>query len=301
MKVAPQALRPAVVARYAVSLRQVDPILAPLSVHEIGLAHMAKIAKRAGITNATRRRDLTAVSAVMRWCVSEGWIESNPAKVWDRSIIRERRDPIALPSWVAIGLAIQSAPAPLGRLLLFLLQTGMRLNEAGSLTASEAALKRSEINLTKTKTGARTVTLTDAAGGTIRGTPRHIKSAWIFWHDEGARYRNLSSRLRAIIRRTGGTFRVHDLRHRYAVDYLRARRGSIYDLQQQLGHSSVKTTEIYLKYVGGEGADDDWPHPIALPDMSYETVMRLSLGGTKRGTVATVSRRARGSKGQASN
>lgn len=35
------------------------------------------------------------------------------------------------------------------------------------------------------------------------------------------------------------SFRFHDLRHRHAVDYLRAG-GNIYDLQQRLGHLSVK-------------------------------------------------------------
>ena len=43
-------------------------------------------------------------------------------------------------------------------------------------------------------------------------------------------------------------FRFHDLRHRYAVDYLKAG-GSIYDLQRLMGHSSVKTTEIYLAHL----------------------------------------------------
>ena len=43
-------------------------------------------------------------------------------------------------------------------------------------------------------------------------------------------------------------FRFHDLRHWYAVDYLR-RGGSIYTLQQILGHSSIKTTELYLAYL----------------------------------------------------
>ena len=43
-------------------------------------------------------------------------------------------------------------------------------------------------------------------------------------------------------------FTFHHLRHRYAVDYLKGG-GSIYDLQQQLGHSSVKTTEIYLAFM----------------------------------------------------
>nr|WP_243445371.1 hypothetical protein [Sphingosinicella ginsenosidimutans] len=37
-------------------------------------------------------------------------------------------------------------------------------------------------------------------------------------------------------------FRFHDLRHLFAVLYLRNRRGTIYDLQMVLGHSSVTTT-----------------------------------------------------------
>jgi integrase/recombinase XerD len=43
-------------------------------------------------------------------------------------------------------------------------------------------------------------------------------------------------------------FRFHDLRHRFAVDYLRDG-GNIYDLQKILGHASIKTTEIYLDYL----------------------------------------------------
>jgi integrase/recombinase XerD len=46
-------------------------------------------------------------------------------------------------------------------------------------------------------------------------------------------------------------FRFHDLRHRFAVDYLKNKVGSIHELQQHLGHTSVKTTEIYLDYLTG--------------------------------------------------
>jgi integrase/recombinase XerD len=42
--------------------------------------------------------------------------------------------------------------------------------------------------------------------------------------------------------------RFHDMRHRHAVDWLKKGK-SIYDLQQRLGHTSVKTTEIYLAYL----------------------------------------------------
>ena len=53
-------------------------------------------------------------------------------------------------------------------------------------------------------------------------------------------------------------FPFHHLRHRYAVDYLKTPRpdgtpASIYLLSQHLGHTSVKTTEVYLAYLSPEG------------------------------------------------
>jgi integrase len=45
-------------------------------------------------------------------------------------------------------------------------------------------------------------------------------------------------------------FRLHDLRHAYAIAQIRAGR-DIYDLSHHLGHSSVKVTEIYLGYASG--------------------------------------------------
>jgi integrase/recombinase XerD len=73
----------------------------------------------------------------------------------------------------------------------------------------------------------------------------------VFWHGEGERYRNPSSRIAAIGKRAGVRFRRHDLRHHYAVDDLRAG-GSIYDLQQILGHASIKTTEDDLRFLTPE-------------------------------------------------
>jgi integrase/recombinase XerD len=56
-------------------------------------------------------------------------------------------------------------------------------------------------------------------------------------------------------KRHGFTWRVHDLRHKYAIEWLRANPDKIYTLQKNLGHKSIKTTEIYLDYIGAqEGA-----------------------------------------------
>jgi integrase/recombinase XerD len=73
-------------------------------------------------------------------------------------------------------------------------------------------------------------------------------------------------------------FRFHDLRHRHAVDWLKAGR-SIYDLQKRLGHSSVKTTEMYCAYLTSE----------------EERIVKFgpATEGTKSGTGPTVSPRQR--------
>lgn len=72
---------------------------------------------------------------------------------------------------------------------------------------------------------------------------------------------------------------------RFAVDFLRRNPRDIYRLSQILGHSSVKTTEIYLAYVGGADAklDHDWPHRIPLPELTYDEAMSLPVRGHKKG------------------
>ena len=126
-------------------------------------------------------------------------------------------------------------------------------------------LNRKTITLWRTKTSSpRAVPLSAAAAGTLAGTPRRLGCAWAFWHEApappglpkgsvGDRYRNLSSRLREIGQglKPPIAFRIHDLRHLHAVDWLKGG-GSIYDLQKGLGHASIKTTELYLAFLTAE-------------------------------------------------
>ena len=102
----------------------------------------------------------------------------------------------------------------------------------------------------------------------LASLPSYLGEPWLFWHHAGEPYRNLSSRFATIIKGEmdkaiakagpGGTpdfrpFRVHDLRHLHAVEWLKSGR-NIYDLQQRLGHKSIKTTEIYLDFLTPEEA-----------------------------------------------
>ena len=199
------------------------------------------------------RRDLTALSTILRSCVGWGWLESNPARDFDRSHIKERRDPIRLPTDENVTQLLAICPPPFAACIKVLAATGMRQEEAVSLEWSQVDLKRCEILLTRTKSSrARIIPLYDPlcsdAVSTLSYTAPHYRSPYVFWHADGQRYQNFSSLFSRRVRAVGLRFRAHDLRHKFAVDYLRAT-GDIYRLSKILGHASVKTTEIYLQFV----------------------------------------------------
>lgn len=253
------SVKPNVLDRYLVSINQVRGTLDNLYIDEITKAVISKVAHRAGVTNATRRRDLTAVSAVLRWCVSKGWAEENIAHTWDRSAIRERRDPIMLPEVDDIARVVAIASSAFGKMIRFAQYTGMRQEEIASLTQLQVDPRRKAVMVSRTKTNRpRSIPLDQRALGTFSGTVPYVGSAYVFWHGKGERFLNVASRFAEFVRRATADaakaekpfrrFRFHDLRHWYAVDYLR-RGGNIYDLQQILGHASIRTTEMYLDYL----------------------------------------------------
>lgn len=234
-----------------------------LFLDQIDRKKVAKIVaarKATGATNATIRRDLTAISAVLSEAVSREWIETNPALDWtrhNRKSVKERRDPIRLPEASHIDAVVFAAFREDGRfdqLIRFAQYTGMRQEEIAGLSHSQ--IKPHGVELHKTKRNRfRVVPLDNRAGGTLGGTPRFARSDVVFWHGEGQRYANVSKMFARVVARLVADgaiprpFRFHDLRHWFAVDYLRSRQGSIYDLQKVLGHRSVKTTEGYLDYL----------------------------------------------------
>ena len=253
-------LRPGTVARYIVSLGQAREWFDGALVQKIDgpfIKRFIRDRSRRGVTNATIRRDLSAISSVLGVAIDEGWIEDNPAKMIDRSRVKEKRDPITLPDDgdIAAVLALKSRFTDMAD---FARETGMRESEIVGLRHNQVRGKAA--TLTATKTGRpRAVTLTPKALEIIARQPRHIKGHFVFWRGDGEAFKNVSAQFYATVRRVqrnvqqaGGSFRpfrFHDLRHLFAVEYLRRQRGTIYSLQQELGHSSIKTTEMYLAYL----------------------------------------------------
>jgi integrase/recombinase XerD len=256
-EVLPRSVKPSVAKRYLVSIGQLERVFGTLRVDEINAARIAEYIslRSADATNATVRRDLTALSRLLSACVSWGWRTDNPARTYDRSIIREKRDPVTPPDAVMVEKLIGAAPAGMADVLRLLAETGMRENEAVTLEATDIDWNARQIRLTRTKAN-RPCTLDwktpgGDAGAVLANAPRHGVR---FPAATGAAYRNFAANVVRVARdlakrdRDFKPFRVHDLRHGCAIGWLR-RGGDIYHRSLHLGHTSLKTTEGYLGHL----------------------------------------------------
>jgi integrase/recombinase XerD len=260
---------PLTARRYAVSLRQLEPMLLGKFLDEVdkaAITQIVEVRRAAGVSTATIRRDLTALASVLAYAD----VDSNPA-LERLHRLKERRDPIVLPDEAHIRRIIARAPGRIPALVETAWRTGCRLEEL--VTAERTRLDHARRQLTVRGKGNKVRVVDLDFGGAyelLRSLPVRLGCRWLFWHGAGEPYRNLSSRFAHLVRgelalaikqaKAAGhdepdfrAFRFHDLRHRHAVDWLRAGR-SIYDLQQRLGHASIKTTEIYLRFLTAEEA-----------------------------------------------
>nr|WP_276046724.1 MULTISPECIES: tyrosine-type recombinase/integrase [unclassified Sphingomonas] len=250
--------------RYLSSLRQLRGFFDHLSVQEIDadvLKELIKARKRAGVKNATIRRDLTAASSVFNHAIDEGWIEENPTEAINRRrIVPERKAKIVLPREDMMALVFPRLDSRIRDICEFTREVGLRLDEATML--KHAAVDRRERIITVENgkgNKVRAVPLTVEAEEIIDRQPRYIGKPWVFWQDKGAILNEVSSRITGANRRAARkaahegvefqAFSHHDFRHLFAVEYLRRGRGSIYDLQGEMGHTHISTTEEYLAFL----------------------------------------------------
>lgn len=278
-------VKPGTAERYKISLRMLDEHFAGRLLDKITRKTIGEFVRKrvgAGVSHATVRRDLTALSRLFSSAVAMGYTDHNPAREWDRTVIKERREPIERPDMRSVAAFIAAAPFPINHLTEFLLENGSRLEETADLLRGNIDRNAGQATFTKTKaTRPRTLTLSAAAVAVLAKIPApNLPSPFVFWNPDsgvstnrknaegkitvhGPRLRNLSRRasdIHAAAERQAKAegwayrrFRLHDLRHEYAIRWLEAGR-SIYTLQKHLGHTSVKTTEIYLDFVAPEAA-----------------------------------------------
>lgn len=253
----PRQVGPGTVKAYANALEQIAPHVAGKYLDEVDgklVAAIIRARRKKGITDATIKRGLVALSSVINFAIDEGYCESN-AVLPRLKRIKERRDPIVLPRPEDVEKVISRAPGMFATMIAAARATGARQEELASARHSHLDRKGKRLTVIGKGNKLRVIDLGPLGAAAIFDSlPEGIAKAPLFWHGKVQRYRNVSSRFALFVRQIAGKdpdfvpFRFHDLRHLHAVEWLRSGR-SIYDLQQRLGHTSIKTTEVYLKYL----------------------------------------------------
>lgn len=260
----PAQVGPGTVKAYANALDQIAPFLDGKHLDEINddlIVGIIKARRKQGVTNATIKRGLVALSSVFNYAFDEGlWKHGNPVLARLKRL-KERRDPIVLPRGEDVAKVFtraSKASEMFGLMILAARATGCRLEELASATHGNLDLPARRLTVIGKRRKLRVIDLEPFGGVAIlEKLPPGVASAPLFWHGTALRFDNISSRFAGFTRDISIAdpdfvrFRFHDLRHLHAVEWLRSGR-SIYDLQKRLGHSSIRTTEVYLDYLTPE-------------------------------------------------
>lgn len=245
--------------------------------------------KAAGVKIPTIRRDLTVLSQAAEYAIERGAGAINPVGEVGKRQLAYKKPQFVRPDERSIETTIAGAYGNLGPLARFLRATGMRLDEAATLRWSSVDLDRRVATLHDTKNGrSRGVALSDAAVAVLAnqarvsdwpfaakdrttGEFRPYKQASTNWQEAKARAQKAAQKGKW--RYT--PFRLHDLRHIYAIEYL-ASGGNLYALQRQLGHGTIRQTEEYLQYLTPEEAQiavdrsaQEVAQPQRFPELSH--------------------------------
>ena len=261
--------------RYLTSMRSMGRWLAGRTVFQITKALINEMVeeRQKEVSNATIRRDLTALSDFFVFAIAKDFCEANPAIVVWRSL-DEDRGPINLPHDDDIALVLERASPVYANLAKASLLTGCRIEELVRLTRRDFDPVAKTLKVIGKGNKFRLVDLRWNGGAEFFDSlPAFVGKPWMFWREDDKRARNDSKReltfrgdklddasqnFRRITDATEAwckdnrkqfvRFVFHDLRHRHCVDYL-ASGENIYDLKDRVGHSTLKQTEEYLRYI----------------------------------------------------
>lgn len=257
--------------RYESSLFMVEPHFKGVAVKDIDSKMIgAFVVKRRKevtphgrpVSNATIRRDLSAIASVLDYAIEQDWCETNPARERARRI-KETRDPITLPTPADIERVLEPMTGGIEDIARLAWLTGMRLDEL--LKLQRRHVKASTIFVAHAKgSKQRTIDLFPEAARIIARQAASMVTPLVFHHD-GVGYSGVSSNFARAVKTAQRKahkdgqdftqFRFHDLRHFFAVEALQSGRMGLYELAKHLGHTSVLTTERhYLKYLTPEQA-----------------------------------------------
>ena len=208
--------------------------------------------KAAGLSNASVNTHICAMRAYFKWAEPE-----RPRIAY----LKEEQKILATFSADSVRAvinwkAVKGHEPRLKALALTALDTGMRIEELLRLHRCDLNFDALVIRVKGKGNRERLVPMSIELRKVLYRHLRQHKFERVFCTEHGVKLcqRNVLRDFKAACRKlniTGVRCSFHTLRHSFAVNYLRAG-GNLYYLQRILGHSSITTTERYLKSLGVE-------------------------------------------------
>jgi integrase/recombinase XerD len=188
---------PSTHTRYLCSMDQMKPYLSGKTLSQITKRLLNDMVeeRQKEVTNATIRRDLTALSKLFGYAIGRDWCENNPAQiVW--ASISEDRDPINLPHDDDIALVMNQATGPYPYLMRAALLSGCRIEELVNATRRDFDPVAKTLTIKKAKhNSARIIDLSWNNGHEFFASlPAFAGKPWLFWRHEDKRVRSDSER-----------------------------------------------------------------------------------------------------------
>lgn len=222
-------------------------------------------ARRAeGVAIATINRNLSVLSSIANTVRElDGWPDLNPVDQLPRRKRREKRLPFIRPTEACIERVFARMHGTFGDLCRFALLTGMRRDEIVYLERRHCHGDEVQIVDQKNRTAPSVIPICIEAQAII-ARQTQTSSPYLFVTRAGTHYKRVTEMWREVVARTHKLtqreavpftpFRFHDLRHEFAIRYLKSG-GSLYQLQKILRHSTIGQTEWYLSYLTPDQAE----------------------------------------------
>ena len=198
--------------------------------------------RKAGLSTASINVYVRHARVVMDKAKQWGLITENPLAGF-KELRKEERPPTFLAKAAAGRVLAKTEDLHLRRIIAAYLATGRRRAELLSLDWRDVDLENGKYLVRRSKTHlSKWYPINDAFRAVLAAIcPQdsgRVFSSWV--HPD-----TISHKVKAVLRAAGhGNVRLHDLRHSFAVNFLEAG-GSLRTLQDLLGHTEYRTTEIY--------------------------------------------------------
>jgi integrase len=246
-------LRSSTVRHYEETIRQlIRPALGTARIDTITRGDVAMLHNRLKSTPYQANRALAILSSLMAWAETVALRHGNPCLGLRRYREQPRQRFLSVAELARLSVALDALEAD-GMINPFF-AAGIRLLRLSGARKSEIFKARWEwvdferglLVLPDSKTGGKSITLSEAALSILRSLPRYADNPYIIPSAKsGLPFVGLHKLWAKVIRKAGlHAVRIHDLRHSFASVAV-ARGAPLYTVGNLLGHANPSTTARY--------------------------------------------------------